>query len=131
MRERESQYNLRKYKITEISVSNALPIYTHIVEKYPPPYPGSTKTTTPASQAPGSKTNSASSSGPLSPIWKFIKSPSTLSYSIPHSERLRLDLLLPHLLRQRVHPLRVPGSHPPRRLSQNGQVVQRRGLPTL
>lgn len=33
IRERESQYNLKKYKITEISAENALPIYQHIVEK--------------------------------------------------------------------------------------------------
>ena len=33
IKERESQYNLKKYKITEISTENALPIYEHIVEK--------------------------------------------------------------------------------------------------
>ena len=33
IKERESQYNLKKYKITEISTENALPIYEHIIEK--------------------------------------------------------------------------------------------------
>ena len=33
IRDRETQYNLKKYKITEISAENAFPIYQHIAEK--------------------------------------------------------------------------------------------------
>ena len=82
IRDRETQYNLKKYKITEISTENALPIYRHIVEKYPCPYLDFTRITILGTPVHGWRMNWGYSFGLLFATWKSMENPLMDWYSI-------------------------------------------------